>query len=345
MNMKALFSGFLAIGVAATAFAAAPKPPKADPKMQAVLNQLKALGGKPIETLTPSAARKQPTPTDAVLALLKKQGKPTDPEPVAKIDKIGIPGPAGNTIYTRVYTPQGSGPFPVIVYIHGGGWVIADLDVYDASPRALANAASAVVFSIEYRHAPENKFPAAHEDSYAATQWVFQNAAKFNGDPAKVAIVGESAGGNMATAVCLMARDRGGKMPIYQGLVYPVAQVGAETESYKEYYNAKPLNVPMLKWFVKYTTKSKADANNPYLNLLKANLKGLPPATIVAAQIDPLCTEGKMLADKFTAAGVPVRYQLYNGVTHEFFGMAAIVDKAKMAQVLLADGLKSAFSK
>ena len=345
MNKKVLLLGGLALSLSAITLAAVPKPPKADPQMQAVLDQLKALGGKPIEKLTPDAAREQPTPTDAVVALLKKRGMSAAPEAVAKIDKIGIPGPAGNTIYARVYTPGGSGPFPVVVYIHGGGWVIADLDVYDASPRAIANAAQAIVVSIEYRHAPENRFPAAHEDSYAATQWVMKNAQKWNGDPKRVAIVGESAGGNMAAAVCLMARDRGGMMPIYQGLVYPVAQIGMMTESYRENYDAKPLNSPMMFWFAKYTLEKKADGQDKRINLLKADLKGMPPVTIVAAQIDPLRTEGKMLADRFKAAGVPVRYQLYNGVTHEFFGMAAVVDKAKMAQVYLADGLKTAFNK
>ncbi|MBC7943818.1 MAG: alpha/beta hydrolase fold domain-containing protein, partial [Burkholderiales bacterium] len=179
---------------------------KPDPQMQAVLDQLAALGGKPIETLSAEEARKQPTPADAVKALLQKQGKSTAPMPVAKVQDGEIPGPAG-PIRARIYTPEGGGPLPVIVYYHGGGWVIANLDTYDASARALANAAKAIVVSSHYRQAPEHKFPAAHEDAFAAYQWVLNNAVAFNGNPNRVSVVGESAGGNLAAAVALMARE------------------------------------------------------------------------------------------------------------------------------------------
>lgn len=314
-----------------------------DAQMKAVLDKLGTLGGKPIETLTPAEARKQPTPADAVKALLTEKGMPTAPEPVGKVINRTIPG-AGGSIQVRIYTPKGTGPFPVIVYYHGGGWVIANLDTYDASPRALCNAVGAIVISSHYRQGPENKFPAAHEDAFAAYQWALKNAASLGGDTAKIAVAGESAGGNMAASVAIMARDKKIKLPVHQLLVYPVTQVGMETPSYKENMNAKPLNVPMMKWFGDNYLGSPADADNPIINLLKvADLSGLPPATIITAQIDPLRSDGMMYADKLRAAGVAVDYMNYEGVAHEFFGMGAVVDKAKQAMQQGAAGLKKGF--
>ena len=318
-------------------------PPAPDPQMKAVLDQLSSRGGKPTETLTAAEARKQPSPADAVKALLQKQGKSTAPEAVEKVEDRTIAGPAGQ-IPIRLYWPKGTGPFPIIFYIHGGGWVIADLNTYDSSPRALANAAGAVVVSTHYRQGPENKFPAAHNDVYAAYQWVRNNATYLKGDPAKISVVGESAGGNMAIGVALMARQKGGQMPVYLGLIYPVAQTGFDTPSYRENANAKPLSKAMMQWFFK-NAAGPGDAKNPLLALTTAaNLKGLPPTTIITAQIDPLRSEGKDLADKLMAAGVPVAYRNYDGVTHEFFGMGAVVDKARDAVNVVASELKKAYA-
>ena len=335
----------LALGAFAVSLAgAAERMAQPDPQMKAVLTSFAALHPRPIEKLTPQEARLQPTPADAVKALLKKQGKSADPEPVGKVEDTAIPGPGGS-VPVRVYTPNGSGPFPVIVYYHGGGWVIATNDTYDATPRALVNLTNAVVISVEYRKAPEYKFPAAHEDAYAALQYVAQNAEKMGGDPKRVAVVGESAGGNMASAVCLMAKQRNGMMPIYEGLVYPVASGSLDWPSVKENANAKPLNKPMLQWFFKHTLNSPDEAKNPLLDLVHADVSGLPPATVVTAQIDPLRSEGQAYAKHLKDAGVDTRYMNYDGVTHEFFGMSAVVDKAKAAQRFVADGLKAAFNK
>ena len=323
----------------------APAPPKADQQMQAVLDELAALGGKPIETLTPAEARKQPTPADAVKRLLKKQGKPVTPEPVAKVDNRKIKGPAG-MIAIRIYTPKGPAPMPVIVYIHGGGWVLANLDVYDASPRALANAAGAIVVSVEYRHAPEHKFPAAHEDTFAAYQWVIANAASFGGDPKRVAVAGESAGGNMAAAITLMAREKKVQLPVHQLLVYPVAAFASDTPSYSENANAKPLNAKMMSWFFGHYLRSEEDARSPWVHIVGVkDLAGLPPATVITAQIDPLRSEGEAYAARLRAAGVAVEYRNFDGVVHEFFGMGAVVDKAKEAVATAAKGLKSGFGR
>lgn len=324
-------------------FPAAASQPIANSEMKAILDQLSSLGGKPIEQLTPLEARKQPTPADAVKALLKKRGQSTAPEPVAKVENKSIPG-AGGEILIRIYTPKGPGPFPVIVYIHGGGWVIADLDVYDSSPRALANAAEAIVVSTHYRLAPEHPFPASHEDVFTAYKWVRANASSFQGDPDRVAVAGESAGGNMAAAISLMAREQNMPLPLHQVLIYPVAGTDMETPSFQENANAKPLNKAMMAWFAKHEFKNPRDKLDPRIDLLNANLRGLPSTTIITAEIDPLRSGGKMLAEKLKAAGVDVDFKNYTGVTHEFFGMGAVLDESKDATKFAAKNLMEAFS-
>ena len=350
--IKNIFNGVSTVGIlyvastalAQTVFAAEGTGAKPNAQMQAVLDEFTKLGPKPLGTVSAVEARKQPTPADAVKALLKKQGKSLDPEAVGKVENKMIAG-AGGQIPIRIYTPKGEGPFPVIVYYHGGGWVIADLDTYDASPRALVNATNAVVVSAHYRQAPEHKFPAAHDDAHAAYKWTIEHAKELNGDPKRIALVGESAGGNMAAAVSVIAREHKMQMPIYQVLVYPIANNNLETASYVENAKAKPLDRTGMQWFFKQYLTSPADGDNHLISLLsEKDLKGLPPTTIITAQIDPLRSEGKAYADLLQKAGVAVRYQNYEGVTHEFFGMAAVVDKAKEAQKFVAEGLKQAFA-
>jgi acetyl esterase len=344
MNVRRLLALASALALVIGATMSAQTPPRADPQMQAVLDQLAKLGAKPLETLSPAEARKQPSPADAVMALLKSQGKSTAPEPVANVENKTFPGPAG-AVPIRIYTPKGTGPFPVLLYIHGGGWVIADLDTYDASARALTNASGAVLVSTHYRQAPEHKFPGAHDDTWAAYEWVLKNARSFNGDPTKIALAGESAGGNMAAAITVMARDRKLQMPVHQVLVYPVTDHAFDTPSYQENANAKPLSKAAMQWFFGHYLKTPADGDNPRLAVVRTpNLKGLPPATVITAQIDPLRSEGEAFAKKLRAAGVKVHYQNFDGVTHEFFGMGAVVDKARLAVRVAGDQLKAAFN-
>jgi acetyl esterase/lipase len=313
-----------------------------DPQMQAVLAQLAALDPKSIPQLSAPEARKQPTPADAVKALLKKQGKSTMPERVGSVVNRTIPS-GGASVPIRIYTPAGIGPFPVVVYYHGGGWVIADLDTYDASPRALSTLANAVVVSSHYRQAPEHKFPAAHEDAFAAYRWVLANARSLKGDSTKVAVAGESAGGNLAAAVSMMARDSGAQLPVYQVLVYPIAGFDTNTPSYRENATAKPLDRSMMQWFFRQYLRTPEDGKNPMIDLVHADLKGLPPATVITAEIDPLRSEGKQLADAMRNAGADVDYRNYEGSAHEFFGMGAVLDDAKAAQQQAAAGLKKGF--
>jgi len=318
-----------------------------NPDMQAVLDELSEFGAPPIPEMQARNARAVPLPADAVQSLLaEREGSAPPPAAVGGIEHRLIPLPnAEGDLLVRILTPEGEGPFPVIVYYHGGGWVIASVSAYDASSRALTNAAQCMVVSVAYRMAPEHKLPAAHEDSYAATQWVMKHAAAWGGDPRRVAVGGESAGGNLATAVCLMARHRKGMMPIHQLLVYPITNYGFNTRSYWENARAKPLNRAMMMWFFRQALKNSAQGRNPYISPLRANVKGLPPATVVLAEIDPLRSEGAAYAERLRNAGVPVRLRLYHGVTHEFFGMGAVVDKAKQAVAFAAGDLRSAFMK
>ncbi|MBC1181252.1 alpha/beta hydrolase [Brevundimonas sp. WCHBH090558] len=321
-------------------------PAKADGPMQKVLDELASLGGKPIETLSPEEARQQPTPTDAVKSLLRKDGKDPSDDMGVKTSDITIPGAAG-PIQARIYKPHDHSEdklHPVVVYFHGGGFVIADLDVYDGGPRGVSKMADVIVVSVHYRQAPEHHFPAAHDDALAAYRWVLENAQTFRGDPQKVAVMGESAGGNLAIGVSMMARDAGLPAPKHQVLVYPVAGVDMDNESYVENADAKPLNKPMMKWFVKHIFANEADAQDPRINIVeKANLSGLPSTTVICAEIDPLRTEGELLAEKLEQARVDVRHKTFNGSTHEFFGMAAVVPDAAAAQTFAAHELKRAF--
>ena len=311
-------------------------------RMQAVLDQLAALGAKPIETLTVAQARTQPGPADAVKALLVKEGKSTAPEPVGSVVDTTFAGPAGQVPVT-IYTPAGTGPFPVALFIHGGGWVIGSRQAYDSSARALTNAAGAIIVSTDYRLAPENRFTAAHDDTFAAYQWVRANARQFNGDPTRVAVVGESAGGNMAASIAIRARAQGVPLPVYQVLIYPVTNYAFDTPSQQANQNTSPLNTKGLQWFYERYLNSPADGSNILFSVLRADLQGLPPATVITADIDPLRSEGAAYAQKLAAAGVRVDYRNYPGVTHEFFGMGAVLDDAKQAVSQAAQGLRRAF--
>jgi len=318
-----------------------PKPawgPNLKPEMQAVIEQLMSFKNKPLPGLTPAQARKQPSPADAAMKQTRASNIAPPPLNCDTVTKTLMAG-----VKARIYSPKGgAGPFPVIVYYHGGGWVIATNDTYAASAQALCEQVGAVVVSVEYRKAPEHKFPTAHDDAFAAYQYVLKNAAGMKGDPAKMAVVGESAGGNLACNVSIMARDKKVALPKYQVLVYPIAGSDTNTPSYQANTETAPLNKAGMEWFFKHYLRTPADGKDPRINLVAANLKGLPATTIIGAEYDPLKSEGKTLADKLQAAGVKVNYKLFDGTTHEFFGMAAVVPAAKDAQGVAVDDLKGA---
>jgi len=313
-----------------------------NPQMQGVLDELAGLQPAPVESLQPEAARQGPTPADAVKKLLEKKHLDPAPESVDRVKDLTIEGPDGS-IDVRVYAPASDEPLPVLVYWHGGGWVIAYPDTYYATPRALANVARCIGFPGHYRHAPESPFPAAVEDAYATYEWVREHAAELGGDPNRVAVAGESAGGNLAAVVTQIAKE-GGALPVFQLLVYPVTNHDFDTPSMRESEDAKPLNTAMMRWFWAHYLENESDADSPKASPLRApDLSGLPPALVVLAEVDPLRSEGEQYADRLREAGVQVEVHQYDGVTHEFFGMTAILEPAREAVSLAAERLRAAF--
>ncbi|WP_334656929.1 alpha/beta hydrolase [Sphingomonas panaciterrae] len=313
--------------------------------MQAVLDALARLGAKPVETLTPAQARVNPSAADAAKAVMAQRGMSTAPDP--SVTTQDMPYGSDSKQFVRIYKPAapgGPGPMPVIVYYHGGGWVIADVNTYDAAPRLMAKQLNAMVVSVEYRHAPEFKFPAQHEDAAAAYRWVLANAAQMGGDPSRMALAGESAGGNLAVATAIYARDNGLARPLHVLSIYPIANSDMNLPSRRDSFNAKPLNTPMLNWFGYYYSTIKADQQDPRINLVRANLRGLPPTTIVNAQIDPLRSDGETLAQAMRRAGVKVEQRTFPGVTHEMFGMGKVVRGAYDANTYAIGKLRTAFA-
>lgn len=319
--------------------------PNIDPQMHAVIEQFMASEPPaPPTRMTPFQFRNAVLPAEAVQALLMKTGIAPSP-PMSDVAHKLVPVGGRDSVLVRMYTPlnAGSGPLPVVVYYHGGGWVIADLDTYEAGARALAERSGAIVVSVAYRQAPEHVYPTAHEDSYAAYEWVTQNARSFGGDPGRIATAGESAGGNLAVAVALMARERGAPMPVHVVSVYPIADGDVQSASYDQYARAMPLNRGLMEWFFNYYTPDWRTMDYEYVNLLERDYADFPPTTVINAQIDPLAAEGGTLAERMAAAGVDAERRLYEGVTHEFFGMHVVLEQAVDAQQFAADRLKESF--
>lgn len=312
------------------------------PQMQTVIETLDTIAPIPINLLTPEQARLQPSAADAAIRVMHNFNIASLP---VNIDTVGRDIPVtGGTIHLRIYTPKTGKPiYPIIVYYHGGGWIIATIDTYNSSAQALAEKTGAVLVSVEYRKGPEFKFPTAHNDAFEAYKWTLNNASSIKGDITKIAVAGESAGANLAVTVSIMARDSGVHKPIHQLVIYPVASNNPATPSKLLFTNAKPLSTPDLPWFLGYYLNTPAESANYLISLVNANLNGLPKTTIIAAELDPLQSEGKTLSDKLQAAGVNTLYKLYIGVTHEFFGMASVIPEAKDAQNLATAELKKAF--
>jgi acetyl esterase len=261
----------------------------------------------------------------ATAGFLALQGEPVE---VASVQDRTVPGPAGE-IPVRVYTPAGEGPFPVVVYFHGGGWVIGDLEVVDQPCRQLASAAGAIVVSVDYRLAPEHRDPAAFDDSYAATVWVGAHAAEIGGDPARLAVAGDSAGGNLAAAVALAARDRGGPELAAQLLIYPVTDFNFGTASYQDNREGYLLTKGSMQWFWAHYLGAQDLDKDPYACPLRADsLVGLPPAYVATSEYDPLRDEGEAYARRLEEAGVAVTAKRFDGLLHGFFWMLAAVPSA-----------------
>lgn len=288
------------------------------PEVQSLLEQFEAQGLPPFDQMSVSQAR------DVAGAFRDLQG---EPEEVGEIRDILVPGPAGN-LPVRVYHPSPGTPLPLLVYFHGGGWVIGNIEVVDKPARALANASQCVVAAAQYRLAPETKFPGPVEDCYAVTSWLAEHAGEVGADASRLVVAGDSAGGNLAAAVALMSRDRGGPRIAYQLLLYPVTAParGSEFDSYRDNADGYLLTRGSMEWFWDHYLASPDDGDNPYASPLKASdLSGLPPAMVITAEFDPLRDEGSAYADRLQQAGVQVKASRYDGVIHGFFWMAGVL--------------------
>ncbi|MGE7023614.1 alpha/beta hydrolase [Solibacillus cecembensis] len=292
-------------------------------------------GKKPTSAMTPEENR-------ANGAALQKLAGPV--EPVAKVEEYSVAVKDGE-IKVRIYTPEGEGNFPIFIYLHGGGWVLGDLDTVDAPCRSIANQAECIVVSVDYRRAPEYKFPVPLEDCYEAALWVANHASEWKGDATRISIGGDSAGGNLATCVALKARDEQGPTFVSQILIYPVTDVSFSTNSYKENGEGYFLTQDSMEWFAQHYINTEEDKLNPYVApLLTGNLSNLPPALVITAGYDPLCDEGLAYANRLQEAGIQVDYTCYEGMIHGFFWMAGIMDKGKQAIEQVSFHLSASFT-
>jgi acetyl esterase len=306
-----------------------------DPQIQAVLDEMRAAGAKPFEALSVPEAR------IAALGFRELQG---EPEEVARVDHHFIPGPTAD-LPIRVYTPEGEGPFPGIVYFHGSGWVVLNIEVCDTTMRALANSTGAVVVAVNYQKAPEHPYPIPLEDCWAATLWTFANAAELNVDPDRIAVVGDSAGGNLAAVVALRAREEGAPRIAFQGLIYPAVEHGWDTASAHENAEGYLLQRESMRWFWNHYIPDKSVVDDWRVSPLRASdHSGLPPAFIATAEFDPLRDDGRAYAAKLHDAGVPVTYACYEGMIHGFYWMQGVADGARRLHADLADQLRAALT-
>ena len=259
------------------------------------------------------------------------------------VEDRSIPGPRGQ-IPIRIYTAEGAGKRPVIIYYHGGGWVVGNIETHDNVTRYLAKASGGIVVSVDYGLAPENPFPAAVDDAYAALQWVSENAESLGGDASRITVAGDSAGGNLSAIVSLRARDRNGPSIQCQALIYPVTNISSlDTESYNNFATGFFLTKAGMEWFRSHYLPKTEDWVDPYASpLLARDHSNLPPAVLITAEFDPLRDEGEAYAEKLRQAGVPVEVARYDGMIHGFVSFVGLVGQAADALDLIAARVKQA---
>ena len=304
-----------------------------DPQVQALLDEMVAMGAQPYEELTVAEARV------AARAFLDLQG---EPEAVASVAHCFIPGPTAD-LPARIYTPEGEGPFPGLVYFHGSGWVVLNIEICDTTMRALANSTGCVVVAVNYQKAPEHPFPEPFEDCWAATLWTFENAEALNLDTSRIGVIGDSAGGNLAAAVCLRARNEGAPKLAYQALIYPAVEHGWDTASAHENAEGYLLQRESMHLFWHHYGPDTSLARDWRVSpLLADDHSGLPPAFIATAEFDPLRDDGRAYHAKLHDAGVPVTYVEYDGMIHGFYWMQGVADGPKRLHEDLAEAVREA---
>jgi acetyl esterase len=306
-----------------------------DPIVKVLIDAVAAMNGPSFNEMTPQQAR------DTYLLSRGAQ----KPEDVDRVENITILGPAGD-IPARLYAKSSTTALPGLVYYHGGGFVIGDLESHDALCRMFANRTGAVVVSVDYRLAPEHKYPAAADDAYAAAKWVHENAASLGIDASRIAVAGDSAGGNLAAVVAQMARDKGGPPLVFQLLIYPVTDYNFDTSSYSENAEGYFLTQDTMRWFWGHYLANEADGSQPYASPLRApSLAGLPPAHVITAEFDPLRDEGNAYAERLREAGVPVTHKQYAGQIHAFLHMNELIPAGREAVETCSEILREAFAK
>lgn len=303
------------------------------PQAQALLEQMKTMGFIYTPELTVDRMR------EMLRGMLAMRG---EPEAVGSVEDRLIPGPAGE-IPIRIYTPKASGPLPVLIFFHTGGWQIGNLDSQDPLCRRLVNMTTCIVVSVDYRLAPEHPFPAAPEDCYAATKWVAAHASQFQGDPSRIAVGGDSSGANLATVVALMARDRGGPKLVFQLMMFPGTDFRLNTASMKELGEGYNVTKELMLCIRSNYVPNEADWTNPLASpLLAPDLSGLPPALIITAEYDPLRDEGEAYGKRLQDAGVSTKVSRYDGMIHDFPDVLEEPGKQALAEITAA--LRTAFN-
>ncbi|HEX2049618.1 MAG TPA: alpha/beta hydrolase [Actinomycetota bacterium] len=288
-----------------------------DPQVSSYLRKVNAFGQVDYATLTPEQARKTHRSSYVFAG---------EPEHVGAVEQHVAPGPHGD-VPVRVYRPVSDDLVPALVFFHGGGWVVGDTDAADVSLRALCNRSSCAIASVDYRLSPEHKFPVPLDDCFAATEWVASSGAELGVDATRLAVGGDSAGGNLAAAVTLLARERGGPAVAFQMLIYPVTNHDFDTESYVTNAEGYGLTRAGMQWYWECYLADPADAASPLASPLRAgDLSGLPPALVVTAEYDPLRDEGKAYAARLREAGVAVTLSRYEGHIHGFFRLGGVID-------------------
>ena len=304
-----------------------------DSQAKQLLDSIRAGGALSLDKLSPDEARMQ------ALATLKRPNDSRIPAVDTKDIDLDV---AGGRIPMRIYTPNGNGPFPVLIYFHGGGWVMGGIENTDSLCRFFSALAECIVVSVAYRLAPEYKFPVPFEDAYTATEWIFANASSFNGETERLAIGGDSAGGNLAAAITQRARDHSGPAICYQMLFYPVLDHYSQKHaSYKEVGDDYFLGASEMAWFWDHYTRPDEDLNNPYLCPLRAEIfSNLPATLVVTAEYDPLRDEGEKYAEKLKLAGVSVEQKRIDGMMHGFINQWHIMDKSYEVILQICKSLK-----
>ena len=289
-------------------------------QVQKLLNAFRDAGFKPIETMTVPEAR---------LASWRIIGLQGEPEPVAAVAHRFIPGPTAD-LPVRIYYPTGSGPFPALVYFHGGGFVILNIEILDPTCRVMANRTGCAIVSVNYQKAPERKYPTAVDDAYAATKWIAEHAKEINIDPVRIGVLGESAGGALAAVTGLRARDEGGPSLFGQVLITPITDADVNKPSYLANAEGYLHQRATMQWYFDHYLNSAADGADWRVSPLRApDHARLPPALVITAEYDPLRDDGHLYAEKLKAAGVPTLHSDYAGMVHPFFFMQGVLDASR----------------